>query len=280
MTTQTVTRSPLGHVHADLPKDLKVTQLRVIRSEWLKFWSLRSSYITLAATMLAMIGFGALFSAVTANRWANFPAREKVGFDPTLVSERGFYLAQLVIGVLGVLVVSGEYGTGMIRSSLAAAPKRLPVLWAKAVVFAGITFVFTTASSFVAFFVGQALLTPTGIQTTLAAPGVLRAVFGIGLFLTGVGLIGGVLGWIIRHTAGAIATVFGLLLVLPVLVGALPSDWQQHVDPYLPSIAGEQLTAVNWDRSLLAPWVGFGVFCAYIVAGLVVAIVLLKRRDA
>jgi ABC-2 type transport system permease protein len=263
-----------------LPADLKVTQWRVLRSEWVKFWSLRSSYITLGATVLGMIGFGALFSAVTANRWPVMEAAQRLHFEPTGVSLRGFELAQLIIGVLGVLLVTGEYGTGMIRASMSAAPKRLPVVWAKAIVFTVVAFIVGEVSAFVAFFVGQALLSSQHIQTSLSAPEVLRTVFGTGLYLTMVGLLGVALGWIIRSTAGGIATLFGLLLVLPALSEALPLSWSQHVTPYLPSNAGQSITAIHPDPGMLAPWTGIGVFCLYIVAGFIAAAILVRRRDA
>jgi ABC-2 type transport system permease protein len=269
-----------GSLDARLPAGLKVTQLRVIRSEWAKFWSLRSSYIALAATVVGMIGLGVLFSAVTAGHWPVMRAAQKLRFDPTDTSMRGFELAQLVIGVLGVLMVTGEYGTGMIRASMAAAPKRLPVVWAKTVVFAVIVFVLGEVTSFAAFLSGQALLSSQHIQTSLGAPDVLRAVFGTGLYLTVVGLLGVALGWIIRSTAGGIATLFGLLLVLPALGEALPDSWAQHVNPYLPSTAGQSLTAVHPDPGLLAPWTGFGVFCLYAVIAFTAAAILVKQRDA
>jgi ABC-2 type transport system permease protein len=280
MTTTTAVEPAVSARVSSLPDDLKVTQVGVLRSEWLKFWSLRSSYVTLAATVAGMIGFGSMFAAVTANRWALMKAAEHARFDPTGVSLRGYFLAQLVVGVLGVLIVTGDYSTGMIRASLTAAPTRLPVLWAKVIVFAVITYVVTTASAFCAFFAGQALLSSQHIETTLSAPDVLRAVVGTGLYLTVVGLLGVALGWIIRSTAGAIGTVFGLLLVLPLLAEALPSSWGDHINPYLPSNAGQQLVSVRSDPAMLAPWTGFAVFCAYAVGGIVVAAVLLRRRDA
>jgi len=266
--------------HVPLPADLKVTQWRVLRSEWVKFWSLRSSYITLAGTVLGMIGFGVLFSAVTANRWPVMEAAQRLRFEPTGVSLRGFELAQLIIGVLGVLLVTGEYGTGMIRASMSAAPKRLPVVWAKAIVFTVVAFIAGEVSSFVAFFVGQALLSSQHIQTSLSAPEVLRTVFGTGLYLTMVGLLGVALGWIIRSTAGGIATLFGLLLVLPALSDALPTSWSQHITPYLPSNAGQSLTAIKPDTGMLSAGPGFWVFCVYIAVGFIAAAILVKRRDA
>ena len=265
---------------AGLPDDLKVTQIRVIHSEWLKFRSLRSSYIALAATFAGMIVLGCVFAAETAGRWPFMSAARQARFNPTDIALSGYTFAQLVVGVLGALVVTGEYSTGMIRASLSAAPRRLPVLWAKLVVFAAATFVVTTLSSFAAFFGGQAFLSSQHIQTTLSAPGVLRAVIGAGLYLTAVGLLGVALGWIIRHTAGAIATLFGLLLVLPALGDALPDNLAPYINPYLPSNAGEQLVSVRRATGMLTPWAGFAVFCGYVVVGIVVAVVLLKRRDA
>lgn len=262
-----------------LPDGLRVTQARVLRSEWAKFFSLRSSYFALGAAVLGMVGFGALFAAVTANRWQEMRPQRRLAFDPTAISLNGYALAQLVVGVLGVLVITGEYSTGMIRASMSAVPTRLPVLWAKLAVFAVVAFVVTTVSAFTAFFLGQALLSGQHIQTTIGAPDVLRAVLGTGLYLTVVGLLGVAIGWIIRNTAGAIATVFGILLVVPALAEALPDSWATHVNPYLPSNAGQQLVTVRHEAGMLAPWAGFAVFCGYAVAAIVLAAVLLRRRD-
>jgi len=284
MSVDTPTRSdggaPVAGLDGHLPANLRVTQLRVLRSEWLKFWSLRSSYIALAASMIGMIGFGVLFSAVTANRWPALREARKLAFDPTTTSLRGFELAQLIIGVLGVLIVTGEYSTGMIRASMSAAPKRLPVVWAKAAVFTAVAFIVGEFTAFVSFFAGQAILSSQHIETTLGAPDVFRSVFGTGLYLTGVGLLGVGLGWIIRSTAGGIATLFGILLVLPALGQALPDTWAQHINPYLPSNAGQVVTAIHSDPGLLAPWTGFAVFCVYVVVAFVGAAILVTRRDA
>ena len=262
------------------PDTPHVTQWGVLRSEWVKFRSLRSSYLSLAATVVGMVGFGALFSGVVANRYPSMTRAEQAGIDPTTISLRGFFLAQLVVGVLGVLVVTGEYGTGQIRSTLSAVPRRLPVLVAKAVVFALVTLVVTAISALVAFQVGQALLSSQHLDTALGAPNVLRAVLGTALYLTGVGLLGVGLGWIVRHTAGAIGTVFGVLLVLPVLAEALPQSWADHVDKYLPSVAGQRITSLREVPTMLSPWTGFAVFCGYLVVALVVGAVVLRRRDS
>ncbi|MDH6138953.1 MULTISPECIES: ABC transporter permease [Kitasatospora] len=260
--------------------DGKVTLPRVVTSEWIKFRSLRSSWITLAVAAALTIGFGALFCWATMNRWDHLPADERAAFTPAEHSLRGFYLAQMAIGVLGVLVVTGEYSTGMIRASLSAVPKRLPVLWAKALVFGAVTWVVATVSCLVAFFVGQSILAGKHLDTTLSAPGVTRVVLGMGLYLTAIGLLAVALGTLIRNTAGGIASVFGVLLVLPVLCEALPSSWQQNISPYLPGTAGQALTHITQAPHEMAPWAGFGLLCGYVAIALVAAAAVLKRRDA
>lgn len=264
-----------------LPDSVRVTLPRVLRSEWSKFWSLRSSYFALGGMVLAMIVFGGLFALVTANQYPTMPPARQAAIDPAQVSLRGYAIAQLVIGVLGVLVVTGEYATGMIHSSIAAAPRRWPVLVGKAVIFAGITLVVTEIASFAAFFVGQAFLAGQHLDVGLDADGVLRGVVGTGLYLTVVGLVGTGIGFVLRSTAGAVASLFGLLLVLPVLGEALPSDWGDKINPYLPSNAGQQVLVVHPDAAAtLGPWAGFAVFCGYALLALLVGGYLLRRRDA
>ncbi|MFI9646387.1 ABC transporter permease subunit [Streptomyces sp. NPDC052040] len=262
------------------PERGRVTQARVVRSEWIKLRSLRSTLFTLLAAVVAMTGLGFLFSYFTAVRWDDLPPQERLAFDPTLVSLRGFYLAQLAVGVLGVLVVSGEYATGMIRSSLCAVPRRLPVLWAKALVYAALAWAAMTTAALAAFLLGQFALSRSHLDTSLGAPGVLRAVLGTGLYLTVVGLIGVALGALVRNTAGAIAALFGVLLVLPALAQALPSSWLDAVNPYLPNTAGQSLAHVQQQPHTLAPWTGFALFCLYALAALAGAAVALRRRDA
>ena len=266
-----------------LPAGLKVTQWGIIRSEWLKFWSLRSSWYSLAITVLGIIGLNCLFAygAVTeVNRAHQLHRILPPDFDAANTAMRGYLLAQLVIGVLGVLVVSGEYGTGMIRSSLAAAPKRVPVLIGKAVVFAVITFVVTTITAFIAIFPVQPILDSAGIGFSLSSPGVLRAIFGIGFYLTVIGLIGMALAWILRHTAAAIAALMGLILVIPPLTGLLPTDWQPHITPYLPSEAGSQLAAATPDPTGLAGGTALVTVIVWVAVAIIAGAVLLKRRDA
>jgi hypothetical protein len=258
----------------------RLTLPRVVHAEWIKFRSLRSSWITLAVTAALTVGFGALFCWAAVSRWDRLPADERAMFTPAEHSLRGYFLAQMAIGVLGVLSVTGEYSTGMIRASLSAVPKRLPVLWAKTLVFGAVAWVVTTVSALAAFFLGQAILSSRHIGTSFGAAGVPRVVLGTGLYLTAIGLLAVALGTVIRNTAGGISAVFGLLLVVPLLSEALPSDWQVHIVPYLPSNAGAALMHLSQGPHEMAPWSGFGLLCGYVAVALAAAAVVLRRRDA
>jgi ABC-type transport system involved in multi-copper enzyme maturation permease subunit len=260
--------------------DERVTQARVIASEWIKLRSLRSTVFALLAAVVFTVGLGILISSLRANDFNQHGFQPGPGFDPTLVSLRGIYLAQLAIGVLGVLMITGEYSTGMIRATFSAVPKRLPVLWAKALVFAVVVFAIMSIASLCAFEGGQAALSTAGIHVGLGSPGAARAVLGGGLYLTVVGLLGVGLGFLVRNTAGAIATLFGLLLVLPAVVSALPASWYDHIYRYLPLSSGTQIMTTVRDTSLLRPWAGFGVFCLYAVVAVAAGAVVLLRRDA
>jgi ABC-type transport system involved in multi-copper enzyme maturation permease subunit len=256
----------------------RVTPVRAAKSEWIKLISLRSSWITFAASVVAVVGLGVLISYVTNSHWAEMDPQERLRFNPVDRSLAGINLAQLAIGVLGVLVVTGEYSTGMIRSSLMSVPRRLPVLAGKAVVFASATFVLMLASAFVAFLLGQQVLGTHG--TTLGAPHALRAVIGVALYLTVIALFAIGIGFIVRNTAGGIATLFGILLVAPGLGQLLPTSWQPHVLPYLPANAGAGVYSVRTDPGMLSTWTGFLVLCIWAAVALVVGAVLLRRRDA
>lgn len=257
-----------------------VTLVRVVHSEWIKFRSLRSSYATLLAAAAALVGLGALICWVTVNRWDNLPPQERLAFSPAEQSLKGFFLAQLAVGVLGVVMVTGEYSSGLVRCTLAAVPRRLPMLWAKAAVFGGVTLVMTTAASLTAFTVGQRVLSGGHLQTTLTEPGVLRVVLGTGLYLTAIGLLAVGIGAVVRNTAGGITAVLGLLLVLPVLVEVLPGSWRDRIMPCLPGPAGQSLTALHPLPHMPGPWTGFTVLCAYAAGALAIGAAQLRHRDA
>ena len=249
-------------------------------AEWTKLRTLRSTYWTLLTTVAAMAGFGALLSAAYARHLT--PA-SRAALDPASYSQSGFFLAQLAIGVLGVLVMTGEYATGSIRSTLTAAPQRIIVLAAKAAVFALVAFLTGLAGSFTAFFLGQAIFAGKGIPVHLGAPGTLRAVLGAAMYLAVFGLLSLGLGALIRRTAGAITVLIAVLVFLPASVGALPAAWRNDVNPYLPSVAGQVIIGpakFTPPGHLLSPWAGFAVFCGYAAAVLIAAAVTLHLRDA
>lgn len=255
-----------------------VSQGKVVTSEWVKLTTLRSSWITLVLAIGALALMGGVVGFFLNRDWDRMRPARQAAFDAVGTSLAGARFAQLAIGVLGVLFVTGEYGTGMIRSSLTAVPKRLPVLWAKALVFGVVTLILTEIAAFIGFFIGQATLGAHSVA--LSSDGALRATIGTGLYLTVVALLGISLGFIIRSTAGGIAALVGILLVLPGVVSILPQTWQDNISPYLPSNAGAALYDLRPEPGSLDPWTGFGVFCLYAVAGLIAAAVVLKRRDA
>jgi ABC-2 type transport system permease protein len=263
---------------------------RVIWSEWIKFRSLRSTWISFAAALGAAIGLGILFSALRASHLAGEQViRAKPGgpgpvfhsdLDPTLISLRGLFLAQLAIGVLGALMITGEYNTGMIRASLTAVPRRWPLLVGKTVVFGTVTFLIAAPASLAAFLGGQAALNSHHLGVSLSSPGAVRAIIGGGIYLTLVGLLALGLGFALRSTAGAIATLFGLLLVLPALINALPSSWQDDINPYLPLTAGTSLFTTVHQSHTLRPLAGGAVLAAYAVISLAIGLVVVMRHDA
>lgn len=252
-----------------------VTFGRVVRSEWLKFRTLRSTWSVLAAAMVGVIVIAGIIAWNT--RSGTGLAPEDSAPSATL---QGYYLGQLLIASLGVLFVSGEYGTGMIRSTLAAVPRRLPVLVGKAVVFTAIVLVAMTATAFAAFLLAQSITARYRPAYSLSDPGVLRVVVGTGVYLTLIGLVGAAIGWIVRSTAGALVTVAGLVLVLPVVFGSLFGAWGRHVAAYLPNGAGASFSTTYRNPGGLSAWTGFWVMLAWAVVTFGIAAVLLRRRDA
>src|SRR5258707_5947170 len=188
-----------------------------------------------------MSGMGALSGAVTASQSHTFSAADRARFNPVTASLNGVIFAVVAFGVLGVLLMSGEYSTGMIRSSLTAVPRRLPVLWGKLAVFAGTIFAVSLVASVISFFLGQALLSSHHLNVALTAPDALRSVIGAALYVTVAGLIGVALGGLFRNTAAGIATFAGVFFVIPPLTGLLPASVSDHLSQYLPSNAGEGL---------------------------------------
>ncbi len=274
MTTTLTSTSTSTTINGAIP--LRVTQARVVLSEWTKFRSLRSTVSTLLIAVVVLIGLGAMFAAITASQSTGFES----GATAVSTSLTGTFFAQLAVGVLGVLLITGEYSTGMIRSSLTVVPSRLPMLWAKLAVFAVTVFLTMLAASCTSFFVGQALLGHR-LDASLSDPGAVRSIVGAALYLTVAGLTAIALGSLLRNTAAAITTFVAVFFVIPPLTNLLPTSLTDHVVQYLPSNAGAVMLGGTFGVAHpLTPWTGFAVMCTYAVVLIGFAAWRLRHVDA
>ena len=256
----------------------------LLMTEWTKIRSVRSTLWTLIIFAVVSLGLTGLIT------WLNIRALNSgrtdarspgIAADPVnFILGTGLGLSQLAICVLGVLVITSEYSSGTIRASLLAMPRRYPMLIAKGLVFSALVFVIGEAVAFGSFFLGAAIV-HSHFPVALSQPNVTRAVIGSGLYLTVLGLFALAIGSLIRHTAGAITTVIGLVLVIFPLTQLLPYSWGAHIHAYMPTVAGLLITADKLKSGqLLSPWQGFGVFCAWTALLLIAGAYLQKRRDA
>lgn len=257
------------------PAGSGVTFPRTVRAEWIKFSSLRSSWWVLAAAVVGLVAIGLVIAYNTGRNWTGLAPEDAV-LSSTL---QGYHLAELLMGVLGVLFVSGEYATGMIRSTLGAVPKRVPVLLAKAVVVGAVVLVVMTVATLVTFLSSQALLGHYHHGFSLSDPTGLRVVFGTAAYLTLVALLGSAFGWIVRSTPGGISSLVALLLVVPVLLG-LFGTWGEKLAQFLPTGAGESFAVSLHAPNTLTPGAGLAVLAGWVVATMALAALLLRRRDA
>lgn len=279
MTTWTQHQEPIPATVPAYAQPQRVTQARVLRSEWTKLRTQPSAGWALLSAAVLIIGFGILYSLL---REARPPHGAAVGtFDPTAVSLSGVQLAQIAVGVLGVLLITSEYASGLIRASFAAVPRRLPVLWGKAALLATATGAICLPAAVAAFLAGQSILGRQHLAVSLTQPGAARAVLGSALYLAVAALLGLGLGALLRSTAGGISALFGLLFAVQIAVGFLPGKWSGEVGRFLPATAGQAMTTVHPDPAVsLAPWTGFGVFCLYAAAVLGLAAMRMRRGDA
>jgi ABC-2 type transport system permease protein len=272
-----MTDMPAVAATAPRASDIRMTQTRVLRSEYAKFWSLRSNRIMACVVFLTIIGI-AILEATQSYAWVS-PA-DRSTFDSVSPFTVRFLVAGLMLLIVGALWVTGEYGTGAIRSTFTAVPSRLPVVWAKMIVFAVIVFAVTTVASFIAFFLTQSFLAKYHLDVTLDAPGVLRAVIGSGLYFTVLGLVGVAVGWITRRSAVAISAIAGTWIFLPGLVGlVVPLSVQEHVRSYLPDQAGIEIVRQHSYAGVLSPWLNLCVLLGYVVVLTAIAILILRKRD-
>ena len=274
--TTTLTLAPAPVATSASP--LRVTARRVIDAEWLKFRSVRSNLVTLGSAAAATIGFGLLFSALAGSGTDVGPGNAPT--DALSMSLAGVNMAQIIVAVLGVLFVTSEYGSGLIRTMFAAVPRRLPVLGAKTLVAGAVTTVAMSAAAVVAFLGGQAVYGVPEAALSLGDDGVIRALLGTGAYLGGIAAMGVALGFLLRSAGAAIGVVIGSLMVVPVLVGLLPADLSDPIGRYLPSNAGTAFRSIVTSPDLLSPGAGAAVFALWVVGLVATAAVVVRRRDA
>ncbi len=253
-----------------------VTLARTIVSEWRKFRTLRSTLAVLAVAVLGMLAIALIVAYNTRHLSGHIDFNDRV---PSATMQ-GYYLGQLLIGALGVLFVSGEYSTGMIRATFTAVPRRLPVLWAKFVVLVAVTALAMAAACLVAFLAAQAVISRYRTGYSLGDPGALRVVLGTAAYLTLIAVIGAAIAWIVRSTPGSLVALIALALVLPVIFGNVLGTWGKHVAEYLPTTAGGAFVSSVAEPPSLSPWTGLGVMALWAVVAVALAAVQLPQRDA
>ncbi|GAA0941062.1 ABC transporter permease [Nonomuraea longicatena] len=245
--------------------------IAVFASEWTKMRSVRSTVMTIVIAALMMIGLGVLFAAVIVGQDQPIPPP----LEGTEFSMSGTTLASLAMATLGVLVISSEYRTGAIRVSLLSVPQRMRLLSGKIVVFTTVALVASAVTTLVTFFASQAILG----SATLGDDGVPQVLLGTTLYLTASGLFGLALGALVRHTPGAIVAAISMINVVPTLVRMLPGEWGKTVGNHFTTNAGMEIVRDS-PANPLGAWGGFAVYLVWIAVTMVVAAVLLDRRDA
>jgi ABC-2 type transport system permease protein len=254
----------------------------VVRAEWTKFWSVRSTMYTFIALVVVTIGISALLCLAVAANWSDIKPADRAQIDPVSQSLSGIFLGQMAIIVLGALAISSEYSTGGIRTTLTAVPQRLRLLGAKALVLTVMAFAAGLVTMFPSFWLGQRVLATADahppIDVSLGDPNVLRAVLGGALYVAACGLLGFALGALLRHTAGAITVAIGIVFILPIVANFLPGTWGDNVGKVLN--AGGAISNTRHIDGQLAPWTGYAVFSLWWIVLLALAGVLIRRRDA
>lgn len=268
-----------SRVHLD-DRKANTSLIHVIRSEWTKIWSVRSTMWTLLSLVVVTIGLSTLFAWGATSNLDKMSPKDLATLDPTNAAMGGLLLGQLAIAVLGALVICTEYSTGGIKTTLSAVPNRLRVLLAKGLVFAVIATVVGMITAFAAFYISMIFWDRQGMADHLGDPGVLRAVIGGGLYVLASGMFGFAIGTLLRHSAGAISAVVGLLFLVPLLTGLLPGSWGSTINKYFTSNAGQRITEVVHVPGTLTPWTGYLALTIEWIIPMIVGAYLMKRRDA
>jgi ABC-2 type transport system permease protein len=267
--------SPVTPAAAPAPVPLAVRARDVLASEWIKLLSVRSTYWTLLVAVVTPIGLSALVAVTLANA----PGRGAQSLDPLLPGVISLEYALLAVGVMGVLTFSTEYSTGLIRTTFEAVPRRRAVLAGKAVVIGALTLVTGEVVAFASFGLVQAVLSGKHLGVSLSQPGVPGAVLANGLLLFVVAVMGVGLGAIVRHTAGGIAALVGVIIV-PAILALLPAPWGARVGRFTLLDAARQVTALHPATNLFAPAWSLVVLLAWPAVALLAAAVMITRRDA
>lgn len=254
--------------------------LDLLAAEWIKLRSVHSTYWALLFAAVPSILVGILIAQNVSSNWANLIVHPDFKFDALASSFDGFEFSQLVMGVLGVLVISAEYSSGLIRSTFAATPQRRAVLAAKTVMIGVLALLCGEILSFAVFFPVQAIMHRVGVGVSLGSPGALRAVLVAGFYLAVLALIGLAFGVLLRHTAWAICAVFGLVFILPGVASAFPAPWGDRIGKFLPpDCLGQLISQHPHANDLSRPW-SFVMLVAYPVVLLALADHALRRSDA
>jgi len=251
----------------------------VLSAEWIKLRSLRSMLVTPALAAVFCIGWGSLVCLRYVNTWHTRDAASKAAFQPLDVNFNVLVIGVLFFGVLGALVVTNEYGNGLIRTTLTATPQRGLLLAAKTALLVPLALLSSAVIIFALFLTGQGILAGHLPHVTLAVPDVLGRVLGAIFYLTAASLIGLFIGVIARSAAVAMSCVFGVFLVLPTLLDSLHGGVWRHTVPYLPSNLGNALW-LSHSGSLARPTVAALGLAAYVIVLGVLATFSLRRRDA
>ena len=285
----TATLSPTAPAKAPSASPYRVTFGHLLRAEWIKLWTVRSTIWTLAMTVVVMVGLVAAVAGVMSTQIDDAPTGAEavdLGLTPFLPAVQ---MASIAVVVLGVLAISGEYTTGMIRSSVAAAPRRTPVLWSKLTVLTATILVVAAVAVALGYAVAYLFLSRVDLAPELSDPQVLRVLGGCALYLATIAAFAFAIGALLRHSAAALATILALLLVVENVVAAIPWEPLQYVSPFLPATAGSKITQTDMTVDMvnsmsehganLSAWQGYGVLVAWVAVLLTVAAVLMKRRD-
>ncbi len=253
------------------------TLARSVKAEWIKLTSIRSTWWTALSMVVMGAGFTTVISGIVANDMANGTNGDPVGEYIT----QGLLFSQISAVVLGALVVTSEYGTGMIRSTLAATPVRSTVMAAKAIVLSLFLFVMGTFTAFAGYFGGNAFFRHAGVGVSLGDPHMLRSMFGAGLYMAGLGVLAAAIGLIVRSTAAAISIVLGLVFIIGQVVQLIPGTVGEWIMKLMPGNAGPGIVVpVSFGPHMLDPWTGFAVFVAEVALLTLAGLALFQKRDA